>query len=221
MNPGFDDRVATAAKGKDPCPHLQFPGPRVARPRPVSRTRPDAEETLRLVLARLDDMKAEDIITIDLRGKTSIGDYMVVASGRSQRHVGSVADSVIEGFAQVRHCDARRGRAALRLGADRRQRRHRSRVPAGGAHLLQSRKDVDARPRRDEADELTRGGPWRAISARAFVSARLKERDDAARAEPVPGFHRNRTKQSGPSSIEPISTSGRQITDAAILAGLI
>jgi ribosome-associated protein len=43
-------------------------------------------------------MKAEDITTIDLRGRTSIGDYMVVASGRSQRHVGSVADRVIEGL---------------------------------------------------------------------------------------------------------------------------
>jgi ribosome-associated protein len=58
--------------------------------------RPDAEETLRLVLARLDDMKAEDTLTIDLRGKTSIGDYMVVTSARSQRHVGAVADNVLE-----------------------------------------------------------------------------------------------------------------------------
>jgi ribosome-associated protein len=49
-----------------------------------------------LILARLDDMKAEDILTIDLRGKTSIGDFMVVASGRSQRHVGAAADRVIE-----------------------------------------------------------------------------------------------------------------------------
>jgi len=72
--------------------------PRAARrtPGPVSTRRPDAGETLRLVLARLDDMKAEDILTIDLTGKTSIGDYMVVASGRSQRHVGSVADRVVE-----------------------------------------------------------------------------------------------------------------------------
>jgi ribosome-associated protein len=57
---------------------------------------PDADETLRVVLACLDDMKAEDITTIDLTGKTSIGDYMVVASGRSQRHVGAVADNVVE-----------------------------------------------------------------------------------------------------------------------------
>jgi ribosome-associated protein len=44
--------------------------------------RPDAEEILRLVLSRLDDMKAEDTLTIDLRDRSSIGDYMVVASGR-------------------------------------------------------------------------------------------------------------------------------------------
>jgi ribosome-associated protein len=76
---------------------------------------PDAEETLRLVLARLSDAKAEDTITIDLRGKTSIGDYMVVTSGRSQRHVGAVADHVVQdlhqsGISDVRvegmpHCD--------------------------------------------------------------------------------------------------------------------
>ena len=41
-------------------------------------------------------MKAEDTVTIDLSGKTSIGDYMVVTSGRSQRHVASVADNVVK-----------------------------------------------------------------------------------------------------------------------------
>ena len=49
-----------------------------------------------MVLACLDDMKAEDTTTIDLTGKSSIGDYMVVTSGRSQRHVGAVADNVVE-----------------------------------------------------------------------------------------------------------------------------
>jgi ribosome-associated protein len=67
----------------------------------------DTEETLRLVLARLDDMKAEDTTTIDLRGKSAIADFMVVTSGRSNRHVGSVADRVLEdlhkaGLRQVR-----------------------------------------------------------------------------------------------------------------------
>ena len=41
-------------------------------------------------------MKAEDTITIDLHGKSSIGDYMVISSGRSNRHVGSIADRVTE-----------------------------------------------------------------------------------------------------------------------------
>ena len=84
-------------------------------PEPVSQVRPDAEETLRLILARLDDMKGEDTVTIDLSGKTTIGDYMVVTSGRSNRHVGAVADHVVEdlekaGLPDVRvegqpHCD--------------------------------------------------------------------------------------------------------------------
>jgi ribosome-associated protein len=58
--------------------------------------RPDAEETLRIVLARLDDMKAEDTLTIDLRPKSSIADYIVVSTGTSNRHVGSLADRVLK-----------------------------------------------------------------------------------------------------------------------------
>jgi len=65
-------------------------------PQSVSTGRPNAEETLRFILARLDEMKAEDTITLDLRRKSSIADYMVVTSGRSNRHVGSVADRVVE-----------------------------------------------------------------------------------------------------------------------------
>jgi ribosome-associated protein len=41
-------------------------------------------------------MKAEDSIVIDLTGKSSIGDYMVVTSGRSQRHVSAVADHIVK-----------------------------------------------------------------------------------------------------------------------------
>jgi ribosome-associated protein len=60
-------------------------------------------------------MKAEDTLSIDLRGKTTIADTMVVTSGRSHRHVGSVADRVVEdlgdaGVKNIRvegmpHCD--------------------------------------------------------------------------------------------------------------------
>jgi ribosome-associated protein len=49
---------------------------------------------VRLVLARLDDMKAENSVTIDLSDKPSIGDYMVVTTGRSNVHVSAIADSV-------------------------------------------------------------------------------------------------------------------------------
>src|SRR5690606_35539302 len=58
--------------------------------------RPDAGETLRTVLASLDDMKAEDTVTIDLIGKTSIADAMIVTSGRSSRHVTSIAQNAVE-----------------------------------------------------------------------------------------------------------------------------
>jgi len=46
-------------------------------------------------------MKAEDTITIDLAGKSTIADYMVVTSGRSQRHVASVAEDVVKHLHQA------------------------------------------------------------------------------------------------------------------------
>ena len=60
--------------------------------------RPAAPDTLQTILTRLDDMKAEDTVTIDLAGKTSIADAMVVTSGRSNRHVTSIAESAVEGL---------------------------------------------------------------------------------------------------------------------------
>jgi len=42
----------------------------------------------------LDEAKAEEIVTINLAGKTSIGDFMVIATGRTDRHVGAVADQI-------------------------------------------------------------------------------------------------------------------------------
>lgn len=80
---------------------------RPRRPEPVSKLRPDAKETLKIVLDRLDEMRAEDIVTIDLSGKTSIADTMVVASGRSNRHVGAVADDVVQCLGKAGLKDAR------------------------------------------------------------------------------------------------------------------
>ncbi len=49
---------------------------------------------LKQIVHLLDEAKAEDVVTIDLAGKSSIGDYMVVASGRSDRHVGAIAEQL-------------------------------------------------------------------------------------------------------------------------------
>lgn len=54
-----------------------------------------SEEALRIVLESLEDSKAEDIVSIDVTGKTPLADHMVVASGRSHRHVGAVADRLL------------------------------------------------------------------------------------------------------------------------------
>ena len=48
-----------------------------------------------LILARLDDDKAQDVVFIDLKDKSSVADAMIVASGRSQRHVGAMADHLL------------------------------------------------------------------------------------------------------------------------------
>ena len=63
---------------------------------------------LALILSELDDDKAEEVVTIGLEGKTDIADAMVVASGRSARHVGAMADKVVK-----RLKDAGMGRARM------------------------------------------------------------------------------------------------------------
>lgn len=62
---------------------------------------PDADETLNMILSRLDDMKAEETVTIDLRGKSTFSDYMIVTSGRVNRHVGAIAENVAKGLKET------------------------------------------------------------------------------------------------------------------------
>lgn len=57
---------------------------------------PSPQEILKQVHAALEEMKAKDSIEIDVRGKTSIADYLVVVSGTSTRHVKSIADEVVQ-----------------------------------------------------------------------------------------------------------------------------
>lgn len=59
-------------------------------------TVPDSAALLADVVRWLDDAKAEDIVTIPLQGKSALGDFMVVASGRTDRHVGAIAEQLRE-----------------------------------------------------------------------------------------------------------------------------
>lgn len=66
-----------------------------------AKATPDAGDAgsaglLQQIIAWLDDAKAERIVSIDIKGKSSIGDFMVIATGRSDRHVGAIAEQVRE-----------------------------------------------------------------------------------------------------------------------------
>ncbi|MGJ4952623.1 ribosome silencing factor [Bradyrhizobium sp. HKCCYLS20291] len=65
------------------------------------QAQPDADKTLRTILSRLEDMKAEETVTIDLHGKSAYSDYMVITTGRSNRHVGSIAENVAKGLKET------------------------------------------------------------------------------------------------------------------------
>ncbi len=56
-----------------------------------------------LILARLDDDKAQDIVLIDLKDKSSFADAIIIASGRSQRHVGALADHLARAIKDAGH----------------------------------------------------------------------------------------------------------------------
>ena len=62
-------------------------------PAPVPFT---ADDVLRHVLASLDDDKAEEVVQIDLRGRSDVADYMVICSGRSTRQVASISEKLAD-----------------------------------------------------------------------------------------------------------------------------
>ncbi len=72
--------------------------PVVAKPAEPKRSSydPVVDRVRKVVLNALDDIKAKDIREIDVRGKTSIADVLVIASGTSTRHVKSIADEVVK-----------------------------------------------------------------------------------------------------------------------------
>ena len=60
-----------------------------------------SDQLLAHILASLDDDKAEDVVTIDLRGRSAMADYMVIASGRNSRQVASIAEKLVERMKQL------------------------------------------------------------------------------------------------------------------------
>ncbi len=72
-------------------------GPRAARPAPPIHT-PD--QALATVLASLDDDKAEEVVQIDLRGRSDMADFMVIAQGRSTRQVASISEKLVDRLKQ-------------------------------------------------------------------------------------------------------------------------
>ena len=59
-----------------------------------------SEALLEFIISSLTDDKAEDIVQIDLRGKSSIGDYMVICSGRSTRQVAAMSEKLVDRLKQ-------------------------------------------------------------------------------------------------------------------------
>ncbi|MEE2000252.1 ribosome silencing factor [Alkalimonas sp. MEB108] len=55
-----------------------------------------SSELLSFVQQKVEDMKGRDIVTLDVRGKSSITDFMIICSGTSNRHTKSIADHVAQ-----------------------------------------------------------------------------------------------------------------------------
>ena len=87
----------------EPRPTAAPEKPKAARARKVAK--PARSSILETILAQLDDAKAEQVVTIPLDDKTAIADTMVVASGRSNRHVGAIADQLVEKLKEAGHRD--------------------------------------------------------------------------------------------------------------------
>ncbi|EEW26890.1 ribosome silencing factor [Rhodobacter ferrooxidans] len=85
----LEDDVLTHS---DPATGLPV-GPRAARAAVADAT---SEDLLAHVLASLDDDKAEEVVQIDLRGRSDMADYMVICSGRSSRQVAAISEKLVD-----------------------------------------------------------------------------------------------------------------------------
>ena len=76
--------------------HLLMAASPKKRPQEVAPTEATGPKMIDVVLQSLEDAKAEQTVAIDIAGKSSLADHMVVTSGRSNRHVSAVADQVVK-----------------------------------------------------------------------------------------------------------------------------
>ena len=86
--------TSVLSKSKSVLPKGSKTARKTSTPAAALKAQPDADKTLNMILSRLDDMKAEETVTIDLRGKSAFSDYMIVTTGRANRHVGAIAENV-------------------------------------------------------------------------------------------------------------------------------
>lgn len=76
-------------------------------PSPAETSHDSVARALELALNSLDDSKAENIVSIDIQGKSPLADYLVIATARSHRHVAAVADHLIRAIKEAGHGAAR------------------------------------------------------------------------------------------------------------------
>jgi len=93
--------LATSVLSKSVLPKAAKTTRKTSTQAAALKAQPDADKTLNMILSRLDDMKAEETVTIDLRGKSAFSDYMIVTSGRVNRHVGAIAENVAKGLKET------------------------------------------------------------------------------------------------------------------------
>src|SRR6056297_1708595 len=101
-DPSVGDQAARDTEGNALSHHMQAAGGTAASGAPM--TAPDAAHGSDLLLGRilssLADDKAEDVVSIDLRGKSEIADHMVICSGRSTRQVVAIAEKLMDRLKQ-------------------------------------------------------------------------------------------------------------------------
>ena len=86
--------LATSVLSKSVLPKARKTARKTSTPAAALKAQSDADKTLNMIISRFDDMKAEETVTIDLRGKSAFSDYMIVTTGRANRHVGAIAENV-------------------------------------------------------------------------------------------------------------------------------